>query len=57
MNRIFIRKPTAAEKRGGIARHRGFAKIAPKEGYEIVYCPYGNDGNSSSAGYYYSRMS
>ena len=53
---VFIRKPTAKEKAGGTARARGFNTITPKEGYEVVYKPYGNTGNKEDGGYYYQKI-
>lgn len=49
---IFIRPATKKEKLGGSYRSKGFLKIIQKEGYEIVYKPYGYAG----AGYYYYKI-
>jgi len=42
---------TKKETTGGIARREGYNSIPIKEGYEIVFKPYGEKGK----GYYYSR--
>lgn len=48
----FIRLANKKEQRGGVNRTRGFQSIPEKQGYEIVYKPYGENG----AGYYYSQI-
>ena len=52
---ILARLATKREIPGGKARDRGYASIPAKDGYEIVYKPYGNTGEKSGAGYYYVR--
>lgn len=50
---ILARLATKEEKPGGKARQRGWNSIEPREGYETVYKPYGEQG----AGYYYVKQS
>jgi len=44
----FMRAPTKGEKKGGAARNKGYGKVEPKEGHEVVYKPWGEKGE----GYY-----
>jgi hypothetical protein len=50
---ILARKATQAERKGGIAKRRGYDSVMAKDGYEVVYKPYGNSGDKADAGYYY----
>ena len=45
------RRATTSERRGGIARTRGYRSVPPKDGHEVVYKPYG----ASGPGFYYIR--
>lgn len=51
---ILARLADKHERLGGKARARGYNSIPPRDGYEVVYKPYGEDGDRSGAGYYYA---
>jgi hypothetical protein len=53
---IPIRLADSKERAGGVARRRGYNGIPEKEGFEVVYKPYGNSGNKEDAGYYYAPL-
>jgi hypothetical protein len=49
---VLARLATSKEKKGGKANQVGYNTIEPREGFEVVYKPYGENG----AGYYYSPI-
>lgn len=53
---ILARLAVGNERVGGKPRQRGFNSIEPREGYEVVYKPYGNSGDKKDAGYYYAAI-
>lgn len=53
---IFIRSLTKREQRSHAALRQGYLDCAVLKGYEIVYKPYGADGDRSGRGYYYQRI-
>lgn len=49
---IFIRNTTQKENTSETTKKRAWNKIEPKEGFKIVYKPYGEQGR----GFYYIKV-
>jgi len=51
-DKIFIRKSSNIEGKSKSAMKKAMNSFPEKEGYEIVYMPYGEEGR----GFYYSKI-